>query len=87
MAQARSSAAGDPGRRSAVKTNLTSDRAVENYENAAFIRRVLRAYGRRIATATWTPWSTSGQPRPPELDQAISQAVTRLHIAGFSWAE
>ena len=41
-----------------VKTPLTPNRAVrvrENDEYAAFARRVLRAYARRVATATSRP--------------------------------
>ena len=41
-----------------VKATLTPDRAprvVENDEYAAFARRVLRAYARRVATATSRP--------------------------------
>ena len=41
-----------------VKTTLTPERPVrvrENDEYAAFARRVLRAYARRVATATSRP--------------------------------
>ena len=61
-------------------------RSVENDEYASFIRRVLRAYARRVATgdvdalADMTGLAT-------ELDEAISQAVIGLRKAGYSWAE
>ena len=75
--------------RSAVKPGLTPNgqrRPVENDEYASFIRRVLRAYTRRVATgdvdalADMTSLAT-------ELDHMISQAVTGLRAAGYSWAE
>lgn len=51
--------AGDPGGRSSVKAGLTSNRrrqtnrrrrTVENDEYARFVRRVMRAYARRVAS-------------------------------------
>ena len=72
-----------------VKNRLTSKRArrlVENDDYAAFTRRVLRAYARRVATgdvealAAMTGLSA-------EIDSAISQAVTGLRAFGYSWAE
>ena len=58
----------------------------ENDEYAAFARRVLRAYARRVATGdvealTLMPASSA------EIDTAISQAVTGLRAFGYSWAE
>ena len=61
-------------------------RVVENDEYAAFARRVIRAYARRIATgdiealAAMTVLAT-------DLDQAIKDAVTGLRACGYSWAE
>jgi hypothetical protein len=61
-------------------------RSVENDEYASFIRRVLRAYALRVATgdvdalADMTSLAT-------EMDHVISQAVTGLRAAGYSWAE
>ena len=81
--------AGDPGRRSSVKAGLTPNRRrrpVENDEYASFIRRVIRAHARRVAAgdvdalADMTGLAT-------ELDEAITQAVTGLREAGYSWAE
>lgn len=85
----RSSGAGDPGRQSSVKARLTPTgrrRPVENDEYASFIRRVIRAYARRVAAgdvdalAGMTGLTT-------ELDEAIIHAVTGLRKAGYSWAE
>jgi hypothetical protein len=81
--------AGKPGRRSSVKAGLTPNqrrRPVENDEYARFVRRVVRAYARRVADgdidalADMTRLAT-------ELDDAISQAVIGLRKAGYSWAE
>ena len=81
--------AADRTGRSSVKARLTSNRrrrSVENDEYASFIRRVIRAYARRIAAgdvdalADMTGLVT-------ELDAAISWAVTGLRTAGYSWAE
>jgi uncharacterized NAD(P)/FAD-binding protein YdhS len=59
---------------------------VENDEYASFIRRVVRACARRVAAgdvdvlADMTGLAT-------DLDEAISQAVTGLRQAGYSWAQ
>ena len=83
------SSAGDRARRSNVKAKLTPTRRrrpVENDEYASFVRRVIRAHVRRVAAgdvdalADMTRLAT-------DLDEAISQAVTGLRGAGYSWAE
>ena len=83
------SGAGDRGGRSSVKARLTPNRRrrrVENDEYASFVRRVIRAHARRVAAgdvdalADMTGLAT-------ELDEAITQAVTGLRKAGYSWAE
>ena len=75
--------------RSNVKARLTPNRRwrpVENDEYASFVRRVIRAHARRVsagdvdALADMTGLAI-------ELDDAISQAVTGLRTAGYSWAE
>jgi hypothetical protein len=59
---------------------------VENDEYAAFIRRVIRAYARRVAAgdvealADMVALST-------DLDTAITEAVTGLRRFGYSWAD
>ena len=78
-----------PGGPDTVKTSLTSKRAVrvrENDEYAAFARRVLRAYARRVATGD-VEALTLMLGLSAEIDDAISQAVTGLRAYGYSWAE
>jgi ribosomal protein S20 len=79
----------DGARRSSVKSRLTPNRRrrpIENDEYTSFIRRVIRAYARRVAAgdadalADMTGLAT-------ELDEAISQTVIGLRNAGYSWAE
>jgi hypothetical protein len=72
-----------------VKNRLTSKRArrlVENDDYAAFTRRVLRAYARRVATGD-VEALTAMTGLSAEIDTAISQAVTGLRAFGYSWAE
>jgi hypothetical protein len=72
-----------------VKTELTPGRArrlVENDDYAAFARRVLRAYARRVADGDVEALiAMTGL--AAEIDTAISQAVTGLRAFGYSWAE
>ena len=72
-----------------VKTTLTSERAVrvrENDEYAAFARRVLRAYARRVALGDIEALTLMTD-LASEIDTAISQAVQGLREFGYSWAE
>ena len=72
-----------------VKATLTPNRApklVENDEYAAFARRVLRAYARRVATGD-VEALTLMLGLSAEIDDAIAQAVTGLRGSGYSWAE
>jgi hypothetical protein len=72
-----------------VKNALTPDRRrrpVENGEYAAFARRVLRAYARRVADGD-VEALTLMLGLSAEIDIAISQAVTGLRAFGYSWAE
>ena len=72
-----------------VKNPLTSKRRgrlVENDEYAAFARRILRAYARRIADGD-VEALTLMTDLADEIDTAISQAVTGLRAFGYSWAE
>jgi hypothetical protein len=72
-----------------VKDPLTLNRAgrlVENDEYAAFARRVLRAYARRVADGD-VEALTLMLGLSAEIDTAISQAVTGLREFGYSWAE
>ena len=72
-----------------VKATLTPDRAprvVQNDEYAAFARRVLRAYARRVADgdveALILMFGLAA-----EIDTAITEAVKGLRTSGYSWAE
>ena len=58
----------------------------ENDEYAAFARRVLRAYARRVAAGD-VEALTLMTDLADEIDTAISQAVTGLRAFGYSWAE
>ena len=72
-----------------VKNPLTPERAGrvrENDEYAAFARRVLRAYARRVATGD-VEALTLMTDLADEIDSAIGQAVTGLRAFGYSWAE
>jgi len=64
----------------------TARRSIENPEYAAFLRRVIRAYTRRIATGDIEALTDLTQ-LTHELQQATAQAVTGLHHYGYSWAE
>ncbi len=72
-----------------VKTTLTpkcAGRVRGNDEYAAFARRVLRAYARRVATGD-VEALTLMTDLADEIDAAVSQAVTGLRAFGYSWAE
>jgi hypothetical protein len=75
--------------RNTVKNRLTPKRRtrlVENDEYAAFARRVLRAYARRVAAGD-VEALTLMLGLSADLDDAIAQAVTGLRGFGYSWAE
>ncbi len=61
-------------------------RVVENDEYAAFVRRVIRAYSRRIAKGDIDA-ITGMAATAAELDTAIRQAITGLRERGYSWAD
>ena len=74
---------------SCVKKPLTPKRpyrVVENDEYAAFLRRVIRAYSRRIAAGDIEA-ITDMTDLADHLDHAIRQAITGLHTLGYSWAD
>jgi hypothetical protein len=78
-----------PASQNAVKNQLTPNRTgrvVENDEYAAFARRILRAYARRIADGD-VEALTLMLGLAAEIDDAISQAVKGLRKSGYSWAE
>lgn len=59
---------------------------VENSEFAAFSGRIIRAAGRRIAAGDVDALPALAA-LSAELDAAISDAVTGLRVAGYSWGE
>jgi len=76
------------GTRSDVKASLTPTRrrrVVENDQYAAFVRRVIAAYSRRVAAGDVDAISDMTR-LAAELDDALSQAVTGLRAAGYTWA-
>ncbi len=84
-----SSPAASTGRHNSVNPALTPNRArrpVGNDEYAAFARRVLRAYARRVATGDIDAL-TAMTDLSAEVDAVIGQAVTGLRGFGYSWAD
>jgi hypothetical protein len=79
-----------PETESPVNQALTPEprrRVVENDEYAAFIRRIIRAYGRRIAAGDVEALADAVA-LIEELDAAIVHAVTGLRAThGYSWAD
>jgi hypothetical protein len=72
-----------------VNARLTPDRArpvVENDAYAAFTRRILAAYARRVATGD-VEALTAMTGLAADIDAAIRNAVTGLRAYGYSWAE
>jgi hypothetical protein len=67
-------------------TRKRRSRVVENDEYAAFLRRVIRAYSRRVAAGDIEAVSTMAR-LADDLDQAIRQAITGLREYGYSWAD
>lgn len=75
--------------RSGVNKKLTPKRrtrAVENDDYATFVRRVIRAYSRRVAAGDIEA-ITAMIRTADELDIAIQNAVTGLRAIGYSWAD
>jgi hypothetical protein len=59
---------------------------VENFDYAAFVRRIVAAYGRRVGTGDVEALPTMVA-LSKELDTAITTAVLGLRKVGYSWAE
>jgi hypothetical protein len=78
-----------PARRFSVNGSLTPKRrrrVTENDEYAAFLRRAIRAYSRRVASGDID--ALAGMTGiAAELDQAIGKAVTGLRAQGYSWGD
>ena len=76
-----------PGR-CAVNKSLTAKRRyriVENDQYAAFLRRVIRAYSRRVAAGDIEAITDMAR-LADNLDDATRQAITGLRQFGYSWA-
>ena len=72
-----------------VKRDLTRKRRarqVENDEYAAFVRRVLRAYARRIANGDIDALRALNDIFD-DVENALGRAVVGLRLLGYSWAE
>ena len=77
-----------PGR-CAVNKPLTPKRpyrVVENDEYAAFLRRVIRAYSRRVGCGDIEA-ITEMVRLADDLEDATCQAITGLRGLGYSWAD
>ena len=77
------------GHPSGVKKPLTPKRryrVVENDEYAAFLRRVIRAYSRRVAAGDIETITTMAR-LADDLEEATRQAITGLRGFGYSWAD
>jgi len=77
------------GIRSGASKPLTAKprrRVTENDEYAAFARRVIAAYSRRIATGDIDA-ITGMAALADDLDAAIRRAITGLRKRGYSWAD
>jgi len=61
-------------------------RRVENAEYAAFVRRILRAYGRRVRDGDVEALALMLN-LAEEIDTAIAESVKGLRAYGYSWAE
>lgn len=59
---------------------------VENSDYAAFARRVLRAYGRRVAAGDIEAL-THLAALSSDVDAAIRDAISGLRAFGYSWAD
>jgi hypothetical protein len=78
-----------PDRPDSVKRRLTAKRPrrpVENDEYAAFARRILHAYGHRIAQGDIDALEDM-RDLAAEVETAMGQAVKGLRQQGYSWAE
>jgi hypothetical protein len=75
-------------RKNTVRADLTADRRrpVENKAFAAFARRIVRAFSRRVAQGDIDAL-TDLLEFAANLDDAIQDAVTGLREYGYSWSE
>ncbi len=76
-------------RQPGVKKPLTPKRryrVVENDEYAAFLRRVIDAYSRRVASGDIEAITVMAS-LARHLEDATRQAITGLRAFGYSWAD
>jgi hypothetical protein len=74
---------------SGVNGSLTARRrwqVVENDEYAAFVKRVINAYTRRVASGDIEA-ITEMAAIADQMDTAIRDAITGLRACGYSWAD
>jgi hypothetical protein len=74
---------------SGVNGSLTAKRSwrvVENDEYAAFVKRVVLAYSRRVASGDIEA-ITEMAAIAAAMDTAIRDAITGLRARGYSWAD
>jgi hypothetical protein len=86
---ASTSPAGQLSSPDTVKAGLTPKRwrrQVENDESGAFVRRILRAYSRRVGDGDVETLALM-LGLAEEIDTAIAEAVKGLRAHGYSWAE
>ena len=72
-----------------VNSPLTPNRqrrVVDNDDYAAFIRRAIRAYSRRVAAGDIETLANMAA-TADEIDAAIQDAITGLRATGYSWAD
>ncbi len=81
-----------PERRTAKNTDkarLSRNRrrdVVQNDEYAKFVRRIVRAYARRVASGDVEALADMAR-LARDLDEAIGDAAIGLHRFGYSWTE
>jgi hypothetical protein len=83
------SPAAHPSRPDSVKAGLTPNRPrrqVENDEYSAFVRRILRAYARRVGDGDVEALALM-LGLADDIDTSIDEAVKGLRSCGYSWAE
>jgi DNA-directed RNA polymerase specialized sigma24 family protein len=76
----------NPGNGDSRPTKLRRRDVVENDEYAAFVRRIISAHARRVATGD-VEALTAMVNLSAHLDDAIGEAVIGLRAHGYSWAE
>jgi hypothetical protein len=69
-----------------IRASRARRNVVENDDYAAFVRRVINAYGRRIASGDIEGLTTLAE-LGHELDDVLEHAILGLRDSGFSWAD